>query len=224
MKLFGHDTSPYVRRVRIVFAELGIPFERDEHGWVDPVAEFLEASPIRRVPMLDRGPGRATRYVYDSRVIVALLYEQKETLAAGPPPFQPTLWRPELDLLDENVVSTADAALDSLINVFLLEKDGITPARSSYLERQVERAHSCLAWLDARFAGKTTLTPGVLAFADVAVVVAFEWIAFRSRLDLSQWANLRALALAHRERTSFATTRPTVTAPMPASAPPSKGA
>jgi hypothetical protein len=48
----------------------------------------------------------------------------------------------------------------------------------------------------------------VLAFADVAVVVTLEWIAFRKRLDLSPWPNLRAFALLHRERASFATTRP----------------
>ena len=44
LKLFGHDASPYVRRVRVVLAELRIPFERDTHGWQDPVAELLFGS------------------------------------------------------------------------------------------------------------------------------------------------------------------------------------
>ena len=52
LKLCGHDASPYVRRVRVVLAELRIPFERDTHGWQDPAAEFVDASPIQRVPML----------------------------------------------------------------------------------------------------------------------------------------------------------------------------
>jgi hypothetical protein len=69
LKLFGHDASPFVRRVRVVLAELQIPFERDPHGWQDPAAEFVAASPIQRVPMLDLGPGSPVRHVFESRVI-----------------------------------------------------------------------------------------------------------------------------------------------------------
>jgi glutathione S-transferase len=209
MKLFGHAPSPFVRRIRVLLDELGIAYDRDPSGWQEPSAEFVAATPVRRVPMLDRGPERTTRYVYDSRVIAGVLYGERIAPNAGPPPFQATLYEANLGDEDQNIVTTVDAAVESLVNVFLLEKDGITGAQAPYLMRQVERAKGCFAWLDATYGGKTTITPGVLAFTDVAVACAVDWVGFRQRLDLTPYPHVRAVAEAHRERPSFVSTRPT---------------
>lgn len=208
LKLFGHDASPYVRRVRIVLAELQIPFERDTHGWQDPAPELTAASPIRRVPMLDLGPGAPVRHVFESRVIAALLYSLPHPRPGGEPPFQDVLFDPARALFDQNVVSVADGAQDSLVNVFLLEGDGIRTEQSSYLRRQVERARGCLDWLEATYRGKRTLGPGRLAYADVAVISLLGWIRFRKRLDLASWPELLALEAAHAARPSIASTQP----------------
>lgn len=208
LKLFGHDASPYVRRVRVLLAELRIPFERDAHGWQDPAPEFVAASPIQRVPMLDLGPGAPVRHVFESRVIAQLLYGLPHPPPAGDPPFQDTLLDPTLALLDQNVLSVADAAQDSLVNVFLLEGDGVRAAQSSYLQRQVTRARGCLDSLEQTYRGKRTLTPGRLAYADVAVLSLLGWIRFRNRLDLAPWPGLLAMEAAHAERPSLASTRP----------------
>ena len=151
LKLFGHDASPYVRRVRVVLAELRIPFERDTHGWQDPAAEFVAASPIQRVPMLDLGPGAPVRHIFDSRVIAALLYSLPHPRPEGDPPFQDALLDPSLALLDQNAISVADAAQDSLVNVFLLEGDGVRPEHAPYLQRQISRARGCLDWLEGTY-------------------------------------------------------------------------
>ncbi len=208
LKLFGHDASPYVRRVRIVLAELQIPFERDTHGWQDPAPEFSASSPIRRVPMLDLGPAAPVRHVFESRVIAGLLYGMPHPRPGGDPPFQQTMFDPALALLDQNVVSAADAAQDSLVNVFLLENDGIRTEQSSYLRRQVDRGRACLDWLEARYQGKRTLAPGRLAYADVAVMSLLGWIRFRKRMDLAPWKALLALESAHAARPSIASTQP----------------
>jgi len=208
LKLFGHDASPYVRRVRVVLAELRIPFERDTHGWQDPAAELVAASPIQRVPMLDLGPGAPVRHVFESRVIAALLYSLPHRAPGGDPPFQDALLDPSLALLDQNVVSVTDAAQDSLVNVYLLEGDGVRPEHASYLQRQLSRARECLDWLEGTYRGKRTLAPGRLAYADVAVMSLLGWIRFRKRLDLAPWSELLALEAAHAERPSMASTRP----------------
>lgn len=208
LRLFGHDASPYVRRVRVLLAELRIPFERDPHGWQDPAPEFVAASPIQRVPMLDLGPGAPVRHVFESRVIAQLLYGLPHPPPAGDPPFQDTLLDPSLALLDQNVLSVADAAQDSLVNVFLLEGDGIRAAQSSYLQRQVNRARGCLDSLEQTYRGKRTLTAGRLAYADVAVLSVLGWIRFRNRLDLAPWPGLLAMEAAHAERPSLVSTRP----------------
>jgi glutathione S-transferase len=191
-----------------MLAELGIPFERDTHGWRDPVAGFLEGTPIRKLPMLDRGPGAHTRFVYDSRVIVEALYalpHQRSTLV---PPLQSTLWNPALEAQDQNVVSVSDGALEAVVTIFLLEEDGIRPEHSGYLRRHQDRARECLDWLEGVYRGRTTLTDGVLAYCDVVVLTALGWIHFRKRLDLASWSGLLAFEAAHASRPSIKSTRP----------------
>jgi glutathione S-transferase len=115
---------------------------------------------------------------------------------------------PSLALLDQNVISVADAAQDSLVNVFLLEPDGVRPEHASYLRRQVARARGCLDWLERTYRAKRTLTPGRLAYADVAVMTLLGWIRFRNRLDLAPWPELLAMEAAHAARPSMVSTRP----------------
>jgi glutathione S-transferase len=208
LTLFGHDASPYVRRIRVLLAELRIPFERDAHGWQDPAPEFAAASPIQRVPMLDLGPSARVRHVFESRVIAQLLYGLPHPPPGGDPPFQDSLLDPSLGLLDQNILSVADAAQDSLVNVFLLEGDGIQAGQSTYLQRQVARGRGCLDSLEQTYRGKRTLSPGRLAYADVAVMSLLGWIRFRNRLDLAPWPALLALEAAHSERPSLGSTRP----------------
>src|SRR5262249_49708182 len=184
LKLFGHDASPFVRRVRVLLAELRIPFERDTRGWQDPAPEFVAASPIQRLPMLDLGGGEPVRFVFDSQVIAGMLYALPHPSPGGEPPFQDTLFNPALALADRNVPSVVDAAQDSLVNVSLLENDGVGTDQSAYLRRQANRARACLDSLEATYRGRRSLTPGRLAYADVAVISLLGWIRFRKRLDL----------------------------------------
>ena len=211
-KLFGHDPSPYVRRTRILLAELGVPFERDSHGWLDAVAEFEQASPIKRLPMLDRGAAAKTRYVFDSKVICGLAYQEAErtktSAPAGDPPLQKTMWDAALEEDDVNVSSVIDSALDSAINLFLIEQDGLKRADSTYLRRQFSRTTEGLEWLATIYQGKTTLQPGSLAFVDISLVCALTWIRFRKLADVGAYPALVAVEKAHEARPSFAATFP----------------
>ncbi len=158
--------------------------------------------------MLDLGPGAPIRHVFESRAIAALLYSLPHPGPGGEPPFQDALFDPSLGPLDQNVLSVTDAAQDSLVNVFLLESDGIGTGQSAYLRRQLERGSGCLDWLERTYQGRRTLGPGHLAYADVAVMTLLGWIRFRKRLDLAPWSGLLALEAAHAERPSLASTRP----------------
>jgi glutathione S-transferase len=206
LKLYGHDPSPFVRRIRILLEELGLPFERDAHGWVDPVPEFLANSPIKRVPMLDRGPEARVRFVYESRVIASVLYEMPQKKPA--PDLQPSLFLRALEEHDQNVLSVLDAGLDAAVNLFLLEKDGVKKEQSSYLQRQTARVDECFDWVDRQYAGKPALTPGHLAYIDICVVSTISWLRFRNRADVTRWPNLVGVETATKERPSFISTRP----------------
>jgi glutathione S-transferase len=218
MKLFGHDTSPYVRRVRVLLAEKGVPFDRDPNGWMNASEEMLRLNPLMKVPVLldeGAGPGGGDQAVLDSKLIAGYIYDRVVDRFPGPPPaaglpLQATLWRPGHRYDDENVVLAIDGATDSAINIFLLEQDGVRPAASSYLQRQERRVASSLTWLDGLYAGRTTLGDGALAFADIALMCALDWMAFRKRYEVSRHQNLCRVVEAHRERPSLASTHPSL--------------
>ncbi len=215
MKLFGHDTSPYVRRIRVLLAEKAIPFERDPAGWVAPSDEFTRLSPVMRVPaILHEG-----QVVLDSRLIASFLYDRFPGAPPEPPsghlPLQATLWSPGARYDDENVLLAIDAAIDSAINVFLLEQDGVPVASSAYLRRQVRRVASCLAFVDGLLASSVTLHPEVFSFTDITLACALDWLTFRGRHDVAQHANLARFMKAHEGRPSLAETHPRLALPAP---------
>jgi glutathione S-transferase len=207
MILYGHDTSPYVRRVRVLLAELGAPFERDSRSWSVPDAEVLRINPMLRVPALIDG-GQA---LLDSKLIAAYLYERYPASTPGPSgqlPLQATLFHPEHAYDDQNALLCIDAAADSAINVFLLELDGIPAEQSPYLLRQQQRLRSCLTWLDEKLKGRDTLHPGSFSFVDIAVTCALDWMRFRKRYPVEDHANLSRFLERHQDRPSLALTHP----------------
>ena len=206
LKLYGHDPSPFVRRVRILLGELALPFERDAHGWIDPVSAFTANAPTKRLPMLDRGPDAKVRWVFESRVIASVLYEEPARKPGSD--VQTTLFAPALDAADQNILSVLDTGLETAIGLFLLEKDGIAPGQTSYLQRQAARVNECLDWADAAYADKPTLTAGTVAWVDMCAVSTIGWLRFRDRADVSRWPNLVRVETATNDRPSFASTRP----------------
>ena len=217
LKLYGHDTSPYVRRIRVLLAELGLPFVRDPRSWTVADADVLRLNPCLRVPALEAPrDGGGTQLLLDSRIIAAFLYAQPgrspAPLADSQLPLAPTLFHDAARWDDENALSILDAAQDSLINLFVLELDGITPAQSPYLQRQYARVQSCLGWLDARLGDHALFHADRFSYLDIALACSLDWAQFRDRYPVRQHRNIaRALDL-HAERPSLSTTHPRLAA------------
>lgn len=216
LKLYGHDTSPYVRRIRVLLAEKGLPFERDTDGWSVATAEVLRINPMLRVPaMADIDPSRhagQAQYLLDSKIIAAYLYDRYPQAPPPPPPgampLQSTMYHLKHRYDDENALFCIDAATDSAINVFLLELDGISRDRSPYLQRQMERIGSCLSWLDALLASRPTLHEGSFSYFDIAMVCALEWMLFRQRYPVLDHPHLAQFLERHANRPTLAATHP----------------
>lgn len=209
MKLYGHDTSVYVRRVRALLQEKGIPFERDARSVLTPAPEFPNVTPLMRVPALVDA-GRNT--LWDSRQIAEYLYERypepPPARPPGHPPLQPTMWRSGRRHEDEKVLLAIDAVTESAINVFLLENEGVSRDQAPYLRRQMQRVASVLTWLDDSFADQETLEVGVFSFVDIAVCCGLDWLVFRDRYDVGKHANLARILRRHRDRPSLRDTHP----------------
>jgi glutathione S-transferase len=210
MKLYGHDTSPYVRRIRVLLAELGLPFERDANSWSNPDAAVLRLNPLLRVPALTDGE----LLLLDSKLIATYLYDRYPSSPPAPAgnelPLQRTLWHKEHRYDDENMLLVLDGATDSTINVFLLEMDGLKPAEVPYLSRQLQRVRSSMAWLDEKLAGKVSLHDGAVSFFDLSLVCALQWMQFRDRYPVAQHPNLLRFISAHQDRPSLQATHPSL--------------
>ena len=143
LKLLGTITSPYVRRVRVVARELGLNVDRVDTAGEDSQAQLRRLSPIWKIPaaVID---GRA---LFDSTVIC-------EHLLSSYGPGAMTAIDSE-DSESKNFVTVVDGALDALINVFYLGKDGVDAAGASYVAKQSERAASAMAWLVDQLAAGT---------------------------------------------------------------------
>ena len=159
MKLFGSYTSPFVRHCRIVLAQTGLDCEFAETDY----AQSAEQSPTCRVPFLTDG----TRMLTDSASIIRYLRE-----AAGED-FCSSIDEFDLFLLVNTV-------MDSTVNLFLLEKDGVTPENSAYLARQQRRVGQTLDELERRVEGVDDLSAdGMLRLG-----CFLSWALFRQRIVL----------------------------------------
>jgi glutathione S-transferase len=214
MKLFGHDTSPYVRRIRALLQELEIPFERDKGDWLKPSPDFLRVSPVGRLPAMVVQQNGEDLPLFDSKVIAEWLLSHApsgQKTSATETPFQRVLFHPLHHYQDENVLTVMDAALDSAISVFVFERDGLARATAPYLLRQEARVKTCLTWLDAAYEKKATLHDGAFAFVDLSLMCCLDWLTFRKAYDVTTHANLAYFFKQNRSRASLVATDPRIT-------------
>lgn len=183
MKLFGSYTSPFVRHCRIALLETQQAFEFVE---TDQAASAAQ-SPTQRVPFLQDGD----KFFTDSASILKYLREK----TGGS--FCPT--PEELDQL-----CLVNTVLDSLVNLFFLERDGVQVNEVAYLQRQAARIQSTLAELDQ------LALPESAPYNDAQLRLAcmMGWAKFRKRADFSPYANLEKFYAGALNYGPFATTQP----------------
>src|SRR6478672_6182552 len=124
MKLYGTTTSPFVRRVRIVAAELGEPVELVDTATEEGTRALQAVTPLWKVPVAELDG----ELLFDSRVICDAL-----VAARGWGPLRPSV------AADANLRTVADGALDSAINWFYLVRRDGAETDLPYLRKQRER-------------------------------------------------------------------------------------
>jgi glutathione S-transferase len=195
MRLHGTLTSPYVRRVRIVAAELGLPVALVQS---DP-ALLPAVTPIWKVPVAELGAGET---VLDSGVIVRTLIGRHGwgELAAD-------VAGREID--EANLRTVIDGALDAAINLFyVVRRDGADP-QLPYLRKQADRVDSAMGWVSERVVGGSTRADGGFGLTEVALVTTLEWMRFRDAWPVERHPALVAALHAWQGRPSVAESSPT---------------
>lgn len=183
MKLFGSYTSPYVRHCRIALLDLGTACEFVDTDYQGSAV----GSPTQRVPFLRVNEVTLT----DSSSILMYLYQN-----AGRG-FIDTPAQMELYAL-------ANTSLDTTINLFLLERDGLTSTNSAYLLRQADRIKSSLAQLE--HCELTAALP--LSIAETRLVCFLDWALYRNRISLDMHPRLQQFLELANSWSIFADTAP----------------
>lgn len=195
MKLYGTTTSPFVRRVRVVAAEVGEPIDRVDTATDAGMAALREISPIRKVPVASIDG----RMIFDSRAIISWLTTTRGWGELAPPR---DAWR------EANLVNAIDSALDSVIQLFYLRRDGVAIDGTPYAERQLARTDAIFAWLATQLAADGRgFAPG-LGLAEISLCAALDWMEFRATYPTERARALASVRDAWSERPSLATTRP----------------
>ena len=195
MKLYGTTTSPFVRRVRVVAAEVGEAVDRIDTAPDAGQAALREISPIRKVPVaLVDG-----RTIYDSHQIIDWLVTTRGWHDLAPPRDS---WH------QRNVVNAIDAALDAVIQLFYLRRDGVAIEGSAYEKRQLDRADAIFAWLGTQLTDDGRGFGGGFGLAELALVTTLDWMDFRKAYPTDRAGDVETVRQAWRERPSLASTRP----------------
>ena len=205
MKLIGSNTSPYVRKVRVVMAEKKLEYEYVlEDVWSDSTNIAL-TNPLGKVPCLIMEGGEV---ISDSRAIV----EYFDTLSPVGK-LIPTVGRERAE------VKTWEALADGVLDAAILARleatwAGRTEAQRSqaWIDRQLGKVDAALKFMSKGLADKPYFVGIHLGLADIAVGVALGYLDFRfPQINWrEQYPNLLKFQDKLMQRPSFADTKPFV--------------
>lgn len=185
MQLFGSFTSPYVRHVRIALLQTGTACEFIE---TDAKGSAVQ-SPTMKVPFLHDGDVELT----DSTSILRYIREQ-----AGHT-FLPSVYGLDIFCL-------ANTLMDSAINIFLLERNGLDTQSNPYFDRQRARIEAGLDHLEKIEIGTQTLDLD----AKLRLECFLTWGTYRERFSLANRPYLQSIVSAANNDAHFAQTAPPV--------------
>ena len=201
MKLIGSNTSPYVRKVRVVMAEKKLDYSFELENVWSADTRILQSNPLGKVPCLLMEDGNA---LYDSRVIAEYLDTLTPVCKLLPPNGR--------DRADVKVwEALADGVLDAAVLV-RLEKTLRPQEQQSpqWIARQLGKVHAGLQVMSDKLGENAFCMGKNYSLADVAVGCALGWLSFRfPDIDWrGDYPNLARLFDKLSERPSFRDTVP----------------
>jgi glutathione S-transferase len=203
MKLLGSNSSPYVRKVRVVMAEKKLDFVFvTEDVWAAQTT-IAESNPLGKVPCLVMEGGEA---LFDSRVIVEYL----DTLSPVGK-LIPSMGRERAE------IKTWEALADGLLDASILARLEATwgertqvQRSQAWIDRQMGKVQAALKAMSQGLAEKPFCAGIYLSLADIAVGVALGYLDFRfPHIDWrTDFPNLHKLHDKLALRPSFVDTQP----------------
>ncbi|KZN35127.1 hypothetical protein N474_02885 [Pseudoalteromonas luteoviolacea CPMOR-2] len=174
MILYGSDTSPYVRRLRMYCSLHELSYEYRIINIFDPNERkiLIEHNPARKIPFLIC----AEQVICDSNTIARYL-QDKFSL-------------PHLNWDQENLLTTINACNDSLVEMLLGQRSDLdTQGDVLFFNLQRERITETLTYLDKQCTTDVFLN---CEYLQISLYCLLDWIQFRNLADLSTHHGLQA--------------------------------
>ena len=195
MKLYGSQTSPYVRRIRLFLADT--PCEFIILNILDGAdRETLAAmNPTLRVPMLEADGD----IIFDSGVIFRYLAAKTKATTKGEP----------LSWYQENQLTVIDAVNDSLVMLYQCSRSGFdTNDDKLFFNLQRERIATSMYVLEQQAANAEYAN---WSYPAMALYSLLDWILFRELLELDEYPALLAFVDQHQQQPMVAQSDPRLT-------------
>ncbi|RVU21730.1 glutathione S-transferase family protein [Methylobacterium oryzihabitans] len=200
MILYGTGLSPFVRKVLVVLAEKGVPFEHVPLRFHDPDPDFQAASPVGKIPAIDDDGFRLA----DSSAIIHYLergHPAPALLPADARDLGRAIWFDEF-----GDTELFPVLIKPFVHRVLRPKLMKMPGDEAVVEKALTRELPPLfdhieAQIDGPF-----LAGDRFSLADVSVTVGFANLAMAGEeVDAGRWPRLAAYVAATLARPSFRT-------------------
>lgn len=200
MKLIGSNTSPFVRKVRVVLAEKKIEYDYELENPAAADTKVPAVNPLGKIPVLildDETP------LFDSRVIVEYIdnVTPNNKLLPGPNRERAEVKRWE---------ALADGVLDAAVSIIYETRRPKNEQSPAWIERQQGKVARSLEFMSAQLGENAHCMGTHFSLADVAVGTALGYLSFRFA-DIAwqeQYPNLARLYEKLMQRPSFADSAP----------------
>ncbi|AOT07091.1 glutathione S-transferase family protein [Pseudoalteromonas luteoviolacea] len=167
MILYGSNTSPYVRRLRMYCGihQLPIEYKSIDIFNTHDREVLIKHNPARKIPFIVS----EEQAICDSNVIARYL-QDKFSL-------------PHLNWDQENLLTTINACNDSLVEMLLGDRSGFdTKADVLFFNLQRERITETLVYLDKQCTTDVFLN---CEYLQISLYCLLDWIRFRDLADIS---------------------------------------
>jgi glutathione S-transferase len=204
--IMGVKGSPFVRKVQVVLAEKGVPYEIEAVSPFPPPDWFVEINPAKRIPVLrDRSVGTegAAGTIPDSSPICAYIERKHPEPALYPKDdfgYGRALWLEEF----------GDSVLATPVGIGLFRP--LVMAKMMKREPDLDRARKTLAedlpplfdYLERELTGKEFAVGDAFSIADVAIATQFGNFSLAgAKVDAARWPVLDAYVERMHARPSF---------------------
>lgn len=188
MQLYGSQSSPFVRRLRLLLAGQTYEFIGMNIFESADRERLIKLNPARKVPMLMDGE----QVIFDSGVIYRYL-----SAKFG---FSPLSWD------EENTLTLINAVNDSLVEILLCQRSGFdTNDNKLFFNLQRERTEAVLAVLEQKAAAGEFAHWNYLAMSLYALL---DWASFRKLADLTPFSALLEFVVTAAQHAGVAETDP----------------